>query len=178
MIKQIENLLDPRISSEIKNILLGSSFPWYLNNGGVNYSGDGYFQFFHYFYINGYSTNNAKSNSFEGQSSPYIELIYPILKELNVLSLVSVKANLLTKTEKIIEHGMHFDFDDSRITTAVFYVNNNNGYTVFEDGNKVQSKENSICIFPAPKLHSGSTCSDKNVRVVVNINYISQDNSL
>lgn len=178
MIKQIENLLDPRTSDEIKNIFLGSSFPWYLDNKGVNYVGDNYFQFFHYFYINSYSTNSAKPNSFEGQTSPYIELVYPILKELNVLSLVSVKANLLTKTEKIVEHGMHSDFDDDKITTAVFYVNNNNGYTIFEDGNKVQSKENSVCIFPAPKLHSGSTCSDKNVRVVININYISQGNNL
>ena len=60
---------------------------------------------------------------------------------------------------------------DSNPKTAIFYINTNNGYTLFEDGTKVESVENRICIFPYYMKHTGTTCTDKNQRVVININY-------
>ena len=47
---------------------------------------------------------------------------------LKIASVCRIKANLNPLTDKPIKHGMHIDtpFD---CTTAIFYVNSNNGYT-------------------------------------------------
>ena len=48
-----------------------------------------------------------------------------------------VKINkIITKTTEIIEYGFHVDIDKENITTAVFYINTCNGYTLFRDGTK------------------------------------------
>ena len=59
----------------------------------------------------------------------------------------------------------------SQITTSIFYVNTNNGYTKFEDGTKVESVANRLVSFPANKKHTGTSCTDEKTRVVINFNY-------
>ena len=55
--------------------------------------------------------------------------------------------------------------------TAVFYVNSNNGYTKLKNGTIIKSEENKIAIFDGETEHTGTTCTDEEFRVVVNINY-------
>ena len=50
------------------------------------------------------------------------------------------------------------------------YLNNNNGYTFFGD-DKVYSVENRLVLFNGRTLHGGTTCTDNDLRVVLNINY-------
>ena len=57
-------------------------------------------------------------------------------------------------------------------TTSIFYVNTNNGYTVFEDGTKVESVANRMLTFPSNLKHCGTSCTDKNIRSVINFNYL------
>ena len=57
-------------------------------------------------------------------------------------------------------------------TTAIFYVNSNNGYTEFENGAIVESEENRMVVFPAEMKHRGTSCTDKKIRVVINFNYL------
>ena len=59
----------------------------------------------------------------------------------------------------------------SNITTAILYVNSNNGYTLFEDGTKVESVENRIVLFDSNLRHTGTTCTEEKVRIVVNFNF-------
>ena len=47
----------------------------------------------------------------------------------------------------------------------------NDGYTYFEDGKKIKSVENRLTKFDNITYHSGTTCTDNNKRVVININY-------
>jgi len=85
------------------------------------------------------------------------------------------KANLLTKTEKTIEHKMHIDYKsdiNKKITTGILYINTNNGYTRFNKGKKINSFENKFITFNSNELHTGTTCTDENYRVVINFNYI------
>lgn len=64
---------------------------------------------------------------------------------------------------------MHTDTNfDCR--TAVFYVNTNDGYTNIE-GEKVASVENRLVKFGALTKHTGSSTTDSQIRVVLNINY-------
>ena len=75
-----------------------------------------------------------------------------------------------TPNENIVS-GLHCDMEYDG-TTAIFYLNSNNGYTVFKDGEKVESVANRIVKFPTLKEHSGVSCSDSKRRAVINFNYI------
>lgn len=144
-----------------QNILQNGYFPWYLNNG-VNILNDGNFQFTHTFY-----------KDFRIYSS-FFDSINPILLKLEINSLVRIKANLTMKSEKIIEHGFHTDFNFERKmigTTAIYYLNDNNGYTKFKDGTKIFSEANKLIYFNSDIEHSGTNCTDKDLRAVINLNY-------
>ena len=107
--------------------------------------------------------------------SPHFNLIIPLIKfqPLKLDYPLRIKANLNVRTEKIIRHGFHIDNPMSNSKTAIFYLNDSDGYTEFEEsGEKVQSKANRLCVFPTPMRHSGTTCTNTKRRVVININYI------
>ena len=157
-LKIINNCLSKEDFTNIKNTLYSDYFPWYLNKG-VNTSDDNYTQFTHAFY-NDYI-----------QNSNLLDNLKPIINVLNPLALIRVKANLLTKTESIIKHGFHVD-QYFKCTTAIFYVNTNNGYTEFENGKKVYSEENKLVVFNTSLKHTGTSCTDTNERIVINFNYI------
>ena len=85
-----------------------------------------------------------------------------------------MKANLGPKTPKPITCNFHTDVVKSYVgsKTAVYYINTNNGYTLFKKGKKkVKSVENRIVIFDAMEEHTTVTQTDKDVRLVLNINY-------
>jgi hypothetical protein len=157
-IKIIKDCLSKEDFTNIKNTLFSDSFSWYLNLG-VNKALDNYSQFTHIF-INNYI-----------QNSNLLDNLKPIINVLNPLALIRVKANLLTKTEKIIKHGFHVD-QNFKCKTAIFYVNNNNGYTEFENGKKIYSEENKLVIFDTFLNHTGTTCTDTNERIVINFNFV------
>tara|TARA_R110000787_G_C13394260_1_gene442890 strand:+ start:441 stop:923 length:483 start_codon:yes stop_codon:yes gene_type:complete len=158
--KEIENILPIDKFLNIKKIIQEPVFPWYLNKGVVD-DNDGHIQFFHMFYEKG-SITSDRFNLFED-----------IFKILKVKTILKIKANLLQRTNTIIEHGYHVDFDypEHDATTAVLYMNNNNGYTKFKSGEKVYSEENKIVVFPSRVYHTGSTCTDEELRLVINFNY-------
>jgi len=146
----------------LQDNLMGSDFPWYYNPG-VNTEKDavGIFQFTHCFYAN------------DKIRSSYFNLIEPFIKKINPLSLLRVKANLITKTDKHIEHGYHTDYDNyEKITTGILYVNTNDGYTKFKNKKIVKSEENKYIEFDCGESHTGTSCTDQNVRVAINFNYI------
>ena len=55
--------------------------------------------------------------------------------------------------------------------TAVFYLNTNNGKTIFENKEEVESKKNRIVIFSSKLKHAATTHTDEKIRTVININY-------
>ena len=102
------------------------------------------------------------------------QLFLPIINnpKLNCKVLIKMKLNLNPRRSTIMEHGFHVDNDLPKAKTAVLYFNDNNGYTLFEKtGEKVYSKENRIVIFDNHLKHTGTTCTDKKRRVVMNINF-------
>ena len=56
-------------------------------------------------------------------------------------------------------------------TTSIFYINTNNGYTKFENGEKVESVANRMVTFSTNLKHTGTSCTDERTRVVINFNY-------
>ncbi len=79
----------------------------------------------------------------------------------------------------LVENSFHYDVSDfipeqaKNWITSILYINTNNGYTRFETGEVVESVENRLVTFPANLKHTGTSCTDEKVRVVVNFNYFS-----
>ena len=187
-----DNFLDQDEYDKLKIGLMGggsldvSGFPWIYNDiidwPGEEPSG---FCFIHMFYNN------------DVPMSPFLEVVDPILTKIKRTALIRVKANLLTRTPEIIKNQLHHDvgqydqlpgppysfqsdetlpdtYSDKKlghITTSIFYVNTNNGYTELEDGTKIESVANRLVSFPGNTLHTGTSCTDEKIRVVINFNY-------
>jgi hypothetical protein len=141
------------------------SFPWSYNDNIDNESDVDKFQFAHMFYLENRPGSNA------------IQIVSPILAILKPISILRIKANLLTRTPNIIENEFHVDMSvmteekQKQWTTSIFYVNTNNGYTKFEDGTKVESVANRMITFPSTMKHTGTSCTDEKKRIVINFNY-------
>jgi len=103
--------------------------------------------------------------------SQHFQHLESIIKKINPRALIKIKLNLTTRSESIIQGHYHNDlpFDHS---VALFYLNTNNGYTLFEDGTKVESVANRIVFFDGSMKHLGTNCTDKQRRLVLNINYL------
>jgi hypothetical protein len=157
--KIINNCLNKEEFINVKNLLIDNNFPWYLNEV-LNKKVEEEFQFTHTFYDNFVI------------KSDYFNYLNNILLILKPKALIRIKANLLTKTNEIIEHGYHVDTEANTSKTAILYINTNNGYTKFKDGELIKSEENKLIIFDSDQEHTGTTCTDKLFRMVINFVYI------
>ena len=156
-----DDFLDEVVFDEISGVILGTTFPWNYNDNIVSPDDGGYFQFVHSFY----DENLPRSKMFN--------LLEPILNKLQPKALVRIKANTTTRTSQNIIHKQHTDlpYNFDNAYTSVFYLNTNNGGTLFGEGGFVNSLKNRLITFPAHEKHSGQTCTDQNRRVVINFNY-------
>lgn len=161
--KILDNLLSQKEWTILHDTLLTANFPWYLNKYKVGKEYDNgqlhEYQFTHNFY------------SEFGVKSQFSSVIEPILIKLNPSAIVRIKANLLPNTPSIETFPMHRDFENFNGTTAIYYLNSNNGYTIFEDGTRIESVANRCVVFDARLNHTGTTCTDQRVRSVINFNY-------
>ena len=161
----IDNFLDNQSFQKLQNVMFGDDFNWFYSPAiDIKDEEGDKFQFFHMFY---------KTNV--GVNSPQYGILSSILNKIQPKEIFRIKANLLTRTPETEVNTFHNDIADLGIlpwTTAVFYMNTNNGYTEFETGAKVESIENRMVVFPAEMKHRGTSCTDKKVRVVINFNYL------
>ena len=106
-----KNFLPQKVFKRLKDGMMGEEFPWYYNDS-VTYKDDvNAFQF----------TFNFISKNGPECWGEWYNMIVPVLKKLKVKKLNRVKANLLTRTDKIFEHDFHTD--QSKGTTGILYIN-------------------------------------------------------
>ena len=161
----IDDFLPKDIFFNIQKLMLSPQIPWFYNKSVLTVgANEKHFQFTHTIY------NNWKPDS------PLMTDIYPLISAIDPKAFIRIKANLGYRTEEIQETGYHTD-TTYPCTTAVYYLNTNNGYTIFEDGTKIESVENRFVSFDSQLKHSGSTHTDAQVRVVLNFNYIKDGGS-
>ena len=160
-IKIIDNLLDKDAFTSLQSFILGNNFAWHFNQF-IDYKNEkkGKFQFTHNFY---------KDNQ---PYSAHYKDVEPILNTLDYFALVRIKANLLTRTLKIVINDYHTDHNKKDWNTSIFYVNTNNGYTEFKDGTIINSVANRLITFPSGMAHRGTSCTDEKTRVVINFNWM------
>ena len=134
----IDNFLSEGEFKNLRDYISSTSFPWYF---GLVTTDSKIAQFVHTFYANDAPTSTWPHVSF-------------LRAKLNMAALVRIKVNLNPKTETLQVHKDAFHIDYPDITTAVYYFNTCDGYTLFEDGTKVNSVENRIVIFDSNMRHT------------------------
>ena len=158
--KIIDNFLDPYYLRSLQKSIITRDFPWSACYEGVSEknANDGIY-FTHMFRFNHESL------------SDYISLLDPLLYKIpyDATEVSRIKGNLYPSSQRKIYHGWHSDYDDPHIG-CIFYLNTNNGYTIFKN-KKVKSVENRLLIFDPSIPHRSTTCTDANYRININFNY-------
>ena len=160
MFKIIDKFLSSEEHLVLKTLMEDNNFPWYYYKAKVKLKKTEKlfdYQLSHIFY------NENKVNS------EYFNDLNPIIKKLDPLSLVRIKANLNPISNKLNVSEYHTD-QNFKCKAAIYYLNENNGYTMIGD-KKVESKANRIVLFDADKKHYGTNSTNCNNRMVININY-------
>ena len=158
----VDNYLDETSFKLLNEAMSSDMFPWFFNNYKLNPDVDDdslfNYQFTHIFF------KDFKINS------NYFDILYPLILKMDIKALVRIKANLNPVSDKLIQYDKHKDQEHFSCKGAIYYVNNNNGYTMFGD-KKVESKENRIVFFDTDTRHSGTNSTDCKNRMVINFNY-------
>ena len=176
-IEVYDNFLPTEVFNSIKEYIFNGepspAMPWYYSPTSV-FDDDGCPQFSHVCYK-------------DSQPISYVyDIIKPVFDTLNPFALHRIKFNATPRTTNIKEKPLHVDVSGSRdsqgnftdipdYNICVIYFNDNDGYTYFEGGEKVQSVANRMVIFPSNVLHAGTTCTDQKTRIVLNFNYLSYE---
>ena len=176
-----DNFLNTKLFKPLQEILLGPNFNWVYNdkivtekyNGikqldnvdVVRHQDDDTFQFTHLFFVGPLQVN----------WSPQTISINPVLNAIAPRAWTRIKVNLGTRDPKHTMGGWHTDAKvgelSENITTAIFYMNTNNGYTLLETEEKIESVENRLVVFPCDMLHTGVSQTDTKIRVTLNFKF-------
>ena len=162
MIEVIDNFLEEDNFKEIEKILMGDKFPWFFNDFKNDDDDINNFQFTH--------TVVRGNGNIE---SKFIQYMKPFFDKLNIKKIFRIKINLTTRTQNLFNHLYHTDVS-FQCTTAIFYINSNNGKTIFKHGEEVNSVANRMVIFNSNLEHAATSHTDEKTRVVINLNYESK----
>jgi len=158
MIEIIDNFLPEEEFKTIQSFMMGGEFRWFYSKGRSTRD-DGLFLMIHMFF-----------QPEVGSNSEHLNMWNTFMEQVGAKKCMRIKANLTFKTPTIEPGPYHQDFPDMK--TAVFYINTNDGYTEFENGVRVSSVANRVCIFDSNLQHRGTTHTEGgNQRIVVNFNY-------
>lgn len=167
--QRIDNFLPRDVFQEIQTFLMEGDMMWSYRNAltdvddtcGFHFSGD----VFH--------------AHREQCDIPLLERIgVPIITRLPMSKLIRIKINNYPRQVRVGEDNFpkssyHVDLSYPH-HTAILGINTNNGYTEFDDGTKLESKENSLIIFDGTIRHRAVGCTDENIRVNININWVDE----
>ena len=165
MIKIYDNFLSLEDFKLVSSFFLGSKIPWYYNDTITRTETqlDGY-QFVHTFF--------NISKPFDCNNNKFTRFLDPLWNKLSPKYILRAKANLRPRTTEKFQSNWHTDTDIIQAKTCVYYLNTNNGQTIFKEGTKVDSKANRLVLFDSQLEHSGTSCTDERKRIVLNLNYV------
>lgn len=166
MYKIIDNFLEENEFRFLKeNFLYNGTIPWYIRMGvsEIGNTSEGSFLTHMFYWQHQVTSNNFK-------------VLEPLLDKINPLALVRIKANFYPTTKTIVKHDFHIDYEvkGSAIPckACLFYLNTNNGKTIFKDGDEIESIENRAVFFDSSIYHQSTTCTDDPIgRFNINFNY-------
>jgi len=160
MIKVFDNFLSKEEFNLIKSEITSSEFAWYYQEGKV-FPNDNLPSLTHSIF----SENIIRSKLYN--------LILPIINKNDMKALVRIKANFDLKNNKSFKTNLHTDIQNNfeNCKTGIFYINDNNGGTYFENKKLIKSVANRFILFPANMKHGTQTHTNTNYRIVINFNW-------
>ena len=153
-----DDYLDKELFETIRDTFLKSdSTPWYHQKdiSGFGEEKDGYFTQFTF-------------ADYEIQSDKF-NVVLPLLSKIQVNALVRVKVNMYPRTDTLVHHKNHIDYDFNH-KAALYCLNTCDGATVIGD-QEVPSIENRMIIFDPQTPHHSTNCTNQQFRANININY-------
>ena len=139
------------------------AFSWYFDNdlNGVERMGKYYF-------------NHQVILNYKVQSDQCWTIFEPLIRTIGISfdNVWRLKVNLYPKTQRRVHHSTHIDYQpNSGLRTCLYYVNTNNGFTIFDGKRKIRSKKNRAILFDGSNKHHSTTPTDCNYRSTINIDY-------
>ena len=162
MIKVVDDFLPKDEFDFIRNNVFNQQFPLYLQDEIVDNEKRciTHINFSHNIYANNVSL------------SPFFDTVNQLLfSKLDMRSLIRSKINCYPRTDKIIQHTWHIDFEYEH-KGILYYLNTCDGETRFKGENSVKSKENRAVFFNPSKLHASTSCTDDKCRWSIIANYL------
>ncbi len=153
----IDNALEDAQWRTISRTMLSDDFEWFMER--TNEGGDNFYWVHEFRDLNGVVSRDD-------------DLIYPLLNILEPKAITRVKGNLYDGKYDLETHEWHEDYGWEH-KAAIYYVNDNDGYTEFKDGTKVESVANRLLLFDGSQPHRSTNCTyaTSNVRLNINFNY-------
>lgn len=163
------NFLDQEVFLEIKKFIMSPRCQWrYVNyiahKDGRDNDNDGYFV---------HSFKDCHPQTFEDRfpESPHFPLIVKILDKIQYQNILRIRSSLYPRRDVQKPDPFHIDYNFPH-RVCIFYVNTNNGYTMFENGEKIPSVENQLATFDGSEKHCSVVQTDTPARYIVNINIL------
>ena len=138
-------------------------FPWYFTNNLNEKS-----------YVGNYYFNNVVIRDHRVENGLWLPIFEPLVNRIGISfnDVWRLKVNLYPRTHLRVHHEPHCDYEpDCGLRTCLYYVNNNNGMTVFDGKKKVRSKKNRAILFDGSNKHHSTTPTSCNWRCSINVDF-------
>ena len=179
----IDNALDPKIFDDVQAWFTSNNFAWY-HQDDVAYDGNVDIS-----ELDPIDQNLREKPFTESQKQYNFALVHTVFEKMKirctketwdkilivfeaagVKKIKRCKINYYPKTPEIVHHKDHVDFIHEH-KGGIFYLNDNDGLTVLEDGTEIKSVANRLLLFDSSRPHHSTTCTNANRRLNINFNY-------
>tara|TARA_B110000858_G_C17554672_1_gene359719 strand:+ start:82 stop:630 length:549 start_codon:yes stop_codon:yes gene_type:complete len=172
-----DNFISTEYHEQIQNLVARPSFNWtyHQNISSQNKDNKEYF---------GFSHNLFDANMeiwFSEHSDKLKLLISEIQKTANCSKVLRARLDMTLYNEKKLIHEPHIDFIQHKNVSAIYYLNNSDGDTIIYNEKelhgkytikkKISPKANRLVLFKGEFVHTGSSPSNHNNRILINSNY-------
>ena len=172
-IEILDNFLDKEDFEDLKKFLISSRSQWrfvdFIAHKDERDQGrDGYF-------VHSFTDRDPKTFLERFEVSPDYQKVSKLMDcikiKLNYKEILRVRSSLYPRREKQKPDPFHVDYSFNH-KVCLFYVNTNNGFTLFENGQKVNSIANRLIIFDGLEKHCSVVQTDTTARYIININLL------
>ena len=157
----IDNFFDPTYFKELQSFFLDqpTRIPWFfVPTMNKEHSQDNTMSYFEHLVYQ------------DHPNSDFYKFLEPVVDLFQMKELIRIKCNCYTATEKLVNHSPHKDYDFTH-KGAIISINNCDGYTLLQDGSKVNSVANRVLFFDPSEMHSSTNCTNQKARFNINVNY-------
>jgi hypothetical protein len=188
--KVIDNVTSPANASYLENLMLDQ--PWfYLRNTAYNQFDNRIQPYDPSWVLMMYNNNEIMNPLMSLAQSILIKALYE--SQMSLSKLIRIRAGFTTRTPYPIIHEPHVDWDDGHMT-ALYYVNDSDGDTIFYKEKRDQSlsvssyewsknkkftvdqtvspKADRLVIFDGLTYHSSTSPIAHDHRLVINFNWV------